>query len=89
MTGDILEVLHVVGEDKAPQREEVTMVLVLDIDCSPGVLPPSHTFSTFILNYNIGPNNSKRNKIVFRISFITGKLIDTDITLIKLFQNLK
>ena len=86
---DILEILHVMGQNKAPQGKEVTMILIFNIDCSPGVFSSSDTLSTFILNYNIGTNNCKRHKIVFRICFVTWKLINRYIAFLELFQYLK
>ena len=88
LAGDILEVLQVVFQDKTPQGEEVTMVLVLNIDCTPGIRTASEPFPFLILNYDIGPNNCKWYKFVFWACFFIRKLIHRDVILGKLGQDL-
>ena len=41
--------LHVMGKDETSQAEEVTVILVLDVDCPPGVLPAPHSLAILVL----------------------------------------
>ena len=56
--------LHVMGKHETSQAEEVTVVLVLDVDCPPGILPASHLQPLLVLHHHVTANHGEGNDLI-------------------------
>ena len=95
MMSGVQQVLGVVGPEKTLQACEVTVTLVFNVDCSPGILSASHFSTISISGHSVGGDNSKWNQVFFllKIFMITWNIwieevVDLDVVLINLVSNL-
>ena len=78
------------SEHQASQAEKITMILILDIDCSPGILSSSHSLTTFILNNHIAADYSKRDQVFLMLFFlVVWEVVNIYLVLLELAQDLR
>ena len=85
-----LSYLHVMSEHQASQTEKITMIPILDVDRSPGILSSSHPLSTLILNDHIAADYSKRYQLVLGLFFlVVREVVNIYLVFVELTQDLQ
>ena len=82
--------LHVMSEHQASQAEKITVILILDVDHSPGIFPSSHSLPTLILDDHIAADHGKRYQIVLVLfCLVVGEVVNIYLVFIQLTQDLR
>ena len=87
LTGDILEVLHMMRQHQTAEAQEVTVLRVLDVDGAPGIPPAPHLLATGIIDQDIAANHCKGDQTV--LTLVNREVVNIDAVILKLLQNLE
>ena len=81
--------LHVMSQHQASQAEKITVILILDVDDSPGVFPSSHSLPTLILDDHIAADHGKRYQVVLLLfCLVVGEVVNIYLVFLQLTQDL-
>ena len=78
------------GEHQTSQTQEITVILILDVDGPPGILPSPHSLATLVLHHHVATDHGKGYQLVSTLfGLIIWEVVNIYLVFIKLAQDLQ